>query len=64
MEKLLEEVRGHLGKLLHLVSPVFANVLCAVLYSTRFLEGEDIANNFLFNADRLVIPIPRDHIYD
>ncbi|KAJ6619535.1 hypothetical protein B0H10DRAFT_2026156 [Mycena sp. CBHHK59/15] len=31
-----------------------------VLYSNRFLEGEDIANNFLFNADRL-LPLP---IYD
>ncbi|TCD69038.1 Phospholipase D1 [Steccherinum ochraceum] len=43
MEKLLEELRGHL-----------------VLYPTRFLEGEDVANNFLFNADRL-LPLP---IYD
>ncbi|KAF8635992.1 hypothetical protein AX15_000154 [Amanita polypyramis BW_CC] len=25
-----------------------------VLYPTRFLEGEDLANNFLFNADRLL----------
>ncbi|KIM21517.1 hypothetical protein M408DRAFT_80444 [Serendipita vermifera MAFF 305830] len=25
-----------------------------VLFPTRFLEGEDIANNFLFNADRYV----------
>ena len=25
-----------------------------VLYPTRFLEGEDVANNFLFNADRWV----------
>ncbi|KAF8895434.1 hypothetical protein BD779DRAFT_1619102 [Infundibulicybe gibba] len=31
-----------------------------VLYSNRFLEGEDIANNFLFNADRM-LPLP---IYD
>ncbi|KAH8114370.1 phospholipase D [Phellopilus nigrolimitatus] len=31
-----------------------------VLYPTRFLEGEDVANNFLFNADRL-LPMP---IYD
>ena len=23
-----------------------------VLYPTRFLEGEDVSNNFLFNADR------------
>ncbi|KAF8630837.1 hypothetical protein AX17_005196 [Amanita inopinata Kibby_2008] len=28
-----------------------------VLYPTRFLEGEDTANNFLFNADRL-LPLP------
>jgi len=25
-----------------------------VVYPTRFLEGEDTANNFLFNADRLL----------
>ncbi|KAF9649936.1 phospholipase D [Thelephora ganbajun] len=25
-----------------------------VIYPTRFLEGEDIANNFLFNADKLL----------
>ncbi|KAI0081599.1 phospholipase D [Panus rudis PR-1116 ss-1] len=31
-----------------------------VIYPTRFLEGEDIANNFLFNTDRL-LPLP---IYD
>ncbi|OCH94908.1 phospholipase D [Obba rivulosa] len=31
-----------------------------VLYPTRFLEGEDMSNNFLFNADRLM-PLP---IYD
>ncbi|KAJ7857670.1 phospholipase D [Mycena olivaceomarginata] len=31
-----------------------------VLYSNRFLEGEDVANNFLFNADRM-LPLP---IYD
>ncbi|KIP01912.1 hypothetical protein PHLGIDRAFT_96565 [Phlebiopsis gigantea 11061_1 CR5-6] len=45
MEHLLEELQGHLGKF---------------LYPTRFLEGEDISNNFLFNADRL-LPLP---IYD
>ncbi|KAJ3856607.1 phospholipase D [Lentinula lateritia] len=28
-----------------------------VLYPTRFLEGEDAVNNFLFNADRL-LPLP------
>ncbi len=26
-----------------------------VLYSTKFLEGEDVVNNFLFNADRCVL---------
>ncbi|XP_006462684.1 hypothetical protein AGABI2DRAFT_186563 [Agaricus bisporus var. bisporus H97] len=31
-----------------------------VVYPTKFLEGEDSANNFLFNADRL-LPLP---IYD
>ncbi|KAG8706505.1 Phospholipase D1 [Ceratobasidium sp. 395] len=31
-----------------------------VIYPTRFLEGEDVANNFLFNTDRL-LPLP---IYD
>ncbi|KAF5389183.1 hypothetical protein D9757_003438 [Collybiopsis confluens] len=28
-----------------------------VLYPTRFLEGEDAVNNFLFNADRFVIAL-------
>ncbi|KAJ8593832.1 phospholipase D [Rhizopogon salebrosus TDB-379] len=31
-----------------------------VVYPTRFLEGEDMAGNFLFNADRM-LPLP---IYD
>ncbi|KAI0755244.1 phospholipase D [Daedaleopsis nitida] len=31
-----------------------------VLYPTRFLEGEDVANNFLFPSDRM-LPLP---IYD
>lgn len=31
-----------------------------VVYPTRFLEGEDIAGNFVFNADRM-LPLP---IYD
>ncbi|AAW43231.2 conserved hypothetical protein [Cryptococcus deneoformans JEC21] len=43
MEKLLNEVRGHL-----------------VIYPTRFLEAEDLANNFLFNSDK-ILPLP---IYD
>ena len=32
----------------------------AVIYSTRFLENEDLANNFLFNSDK-ILPLP---IYD
>ncbi|KAL0243438.1 hypothetical protein I308_105404 [Cryptococcus tetragattii IND107] len=40
MEKLLNEVRGHL-----------------VIYPTRFLEAEDLANNFLFNSDK-ILPLP------
>nr|GAT50596.1 phospholipase D [Mycena chlorophos] len=31
-----------------------------VVYPNRFLEGEDVANNFLFNTDR-ILPLP---IYD
>ncbi|KAF8509648.1 phospholipase D [Hysterangium stoloniferum] len=34
-----------------------------VVYSTRFLEGEDLANNFLFPADRYV-PCFRHHARD
>lgn len=56
MEKLLGELRGHLGeqtgKLSVTVLPVLMSTI--VIYPTRFLEGEDIANNFLFNADRLL----------
>jgi phospholipase D1/2 len=38
------------------------NELCGhlVIFPTRFLEGEDVAKNFLFNTDRL-LPLP---IYD
>ncbi|EMD31689.1 hypothetical protein CERSUDRAFT_59668, partial [Gelatoporia subvermispora B] len=37
-----------------------------VLYPSRFLEGEDMANNFLFNADRSVLcSVGRVHLtYD
>ncbi len=54
MEELLGETCGHLGEPSQvwrrwwLIS--FGNL--SVLYPTRFLEGEDIANNFMFNADR------------
>ncbi|KXN88185.1 Phospholipase D1 [Leucoagaricus sp. SymC.cos] len=50
MESLLKELNGHLGM----------SYVLKLVYPTRFLEGEDIANNFLFNADRL-LPLP---IYD
>ncbi len=32
----------------------FADIV-VVIYPTRFLEGEDISNNFLFNADRYFV---------
>lgn len=58
MEKLLGEVNGQLGeckpcyheRIIHR----WLNGTYPVVYPTRFLEGEDIANNFLFNADRYV----------
>ncbi|OXG99122.1 phospholipase D, partial [Cryptococcus neoformans A1-35-8] len=28
-----------------------------VIYPNRFLEGEDLANNFLFNSDK-ILPLP------
>ncbi|TFL02332.1 hypothetical protein BDV98DRAFT_565647 [Pterulicium gracile] len=46
--------RDEMEKLLHQVCGHL------VVYPNRFLEGEDIANNFLFNADRM-LPLP---IYD
>lgn len=53
MEHLLHELRGHLGeRILELLLDQY--LLLSVLYPLRFLEGEDIANNFLFNADRYV----------
>jgi phospholipase D1/2 len=52
MENLLGELRGHLG-LFYLRDTVrLLTSSRPVVYSNRFLEGEDIANNFLFNADR------------
>lgn len=53
MENLLMELRGHLGKSSsYQLARLSLNP--TVIYPTRFLEGEDVANNFLFNADRLV----------
>ena len=37
-----------------------ADAFIIVIYPTRFLESEDVANNFLFNTDR-ILPLP---IYD
>lgn len=56
MERLLEEVRGHLGKrgIIQFCRKELLTTAYLVLYPTRFLEGEDHSNNFLFNADRLV----------
>lgn len=51
MEELLNELRGHLGKLINSYFDIWSDVRL-VVYPTRFLEGEDVANNFLFNADR------------
>jgi phospholipase D1/2 len=57
MEKLLLQLNGQLGMYRWsdslTVEVYFGNV--AVLYPNHFLESEDTANNFLFNADRLVI---------
>lgn len=52
MESLLMEVRGHLGEILSSHQPESSPMSFIVVYPTRFLEGEDVANNFLFNTDR------------
>ena len=52
MEKLLGELCGHLGLLHHKRGWQLLTPPISVLYSKRFLEAEDVANNFLFNADR------------
>lgn len=61
MENLLGELCGHLGAFAcgRLLIGSNADSRISVVYPNRFLEGEDIANNFLFNADRLVIYFPR-----
>lgn len=55
MARLLGELNGHLGNF----REIFVYECCGlqastVVYPTKFLEGEDSANNFLFNADRRV----------
>jgi len=62
MEKLLGQLCGHLGLSLRYVSSRRADRGLLVLFPNRFLEGEDIANNFLFNADRWVV-LPRSHSF-
>jgi phospholipase D1/2 len=52
MEQLLSELRGHLGKIYWTKAVLPADHGLPVIYPTRFLEGEDVANNFLFPADR------------
>jgi phospholipase D1/2 len=55
MEKLLGELCGHLGWCQTVnLNRRMLTVPFIVLFPNRFLEGEDIANNFLFNADRHV----------
>lgn len=54
MELLLNDLNGHLGANVPFLSFSVGvlNECLTVMFPTRFLEGEDIANNFLFNADR------------
>ena len=59
METLLHEVCGHLGQYSSIFCRSAYSIARAslVVYPTRFLEGEDVAKNFLFNTDRL-LPLP------
>jgi phospholipase D1/2 len=52
MEHLLGELCGHLGMMCWTQVSRSAYHRLPVIYPNRFLEGEDVANNFLFNADR------------
>jgi phospholipase D1/2 len=53
MEKLLGQLNGQLGLWHVSLDAYWVNLnITLVLYSNRFLEGEDSANNFLFTADR------------
>jgi phospholipase D1/2 len=53
MEALLGEVRGTLGESFRISLNIHLQV---VMYSTRFLEAEDLANNFLFNVSHFQTP--------
>ncbi|TFK73598.1 phospholipase D [Pluteus cervinus] len=59
MERLLGELCGHLGKagFPALNTKHVYSCIRQVIHPTRFLEDEDLAHNFLFNADRL-LPLP------
>lgn len=52
MEELLDELCGHLGMTGVQSISIRAENCHLVIYPTRFLEGEDVANNLLSNADR------------
>lgn len=54
MEELLKNVRGHLGECHPLPPSSTSSHILEVMYPNRFLEGEDMAGNFMFNADRCV----------
>jgi phospholipase D1/2 len=55
MEQLLGELCGHLGITYLCPSISYTDHQITVTYPTHFLEAEDVANNFLFNADRSVV---------
>lgn len=56
MIELLEETTGHLGRLFasYTLEELNSNVYrMTVLFSTRFLEGESMGQNFLWSKDRI-----------
>jgi phospholipase D1/2 len=58
METLLGDLCGHLGWSSWFSAVLQSLINCIpVVYPTRFLEGEDAVNNFLFTTDRL-LPLP------
>jgi hypothetical protein len=53
MARLLEELNGHLGNPREMSMYQHCGLQAfTVVYPSRFLEGEDSANNLLFNSDR------------
>ncbi|KAG1762318.1 hypothetical protein EV702DRAFT_984050, partial [Suillus placidus] len=53
-ELLLRDVCGHLGECHPSPHHRLLLISSKIVYATQFLEGEDIAENFMFNADRCV----------